>query len=583
MKNLLKRFFSTTKSHKLIVSIVGKPNVGKSTLFNKLSLSNRSLVHPTPGLTRDCLDITVYKTLEIPIELRDTPGIQYLENKRERSNFDTYVTQVNKNTYTTAQYDVMAEQMLIRTKESIEESDCVLFLVDGKNGISEQDMCISRWLKTQFPNKPTFMLANKIDTEKIELESYNDVYSLGFKDPKFISAETGQSLHAVWEIIQSFVTDDHLKAYKQKIVDRKNKIQTFKKEFLEECKSLKESSKRVKIDMTEVSREYDFLNRDLYLLSDLDNDAIPLSNLILSPKINDISSLTYYNKYKNLPIRIALFGRPNSGKSTFFNNILKKEKSLIHHMAHTTKDPVESRLIYKGRRIDLIDTAGIDKQLIRDPKDADYGVFYRNLEVLREAQVHIIVVDAMNAFRVKDMDMIHRSTKEGRGIILLVNKWDLVDPKWHQKAIKYMKEQVKSSFPGENSCPMIFGSALTGTGIENILDSALGVYENWNLRISTSLLNNWLNKFKKLTSNDYESLVKRQQVLRIRFISQIKTRPPTFAIFVNDKTKFKPHIFKFVKNKLAEEFKIFGVGIKTVIKQCDKMDFRRRMQRLIKG
>lgn len=565
----------------MIVSIVGKPNVGKSTLFNKLSVSNRSLVHPTPGLTRDCLDTTVYRTLTVPIEIRDTPGIQYLEDKDARRQFDDSHIFTQRSTYTPEQYDEIAEQMLRRTKESIEESNLIFFMVDGKTGISEQDRIISRWLRSNFPDKPTFMLANKIDNPEVEIESYNDVYSLGFEDPIFVAAEGGDNLHAVWEKIQTFVTPEKEAIFEKLKAQRKEKINEFKKKFIEEIKGLMEKDPKSGLDSKTLQREFDYLNRDLHFLSDLDDPQIPIQNLVLSPKVNDKVSLSYYNRYKNLPIKIALLGRPNAGKSTVFNFLLKEERSVVHDIAHTTKDPVVSKLVYKGRRLEIIDTAGIDRALIRDNKSADYGVFYRNLSVLREAQVHVLVVDAMNAFRVKDMDLLQKSLKEGRGLIILVNKWDLVDPKWHQKAISYMKNQIKMFFSGENGCPIFFGSAKSGKGLEKLLDSALGVYENWNLRVSTSLLNAWLVKLKRLTNNDYESLIKKQQVLKIRFITQVKTRPPSFTVWVNDASMFKPHIVKFIKNKLVEEFKIYGVGVKLKIRETNKLDFRRRLNRIL--
>ena len=302
------------------------------------------------------------------------------------------------------------------------------------------------------------------------MESYNDVYSLGFERVDFISAQHGDNMHAVWEIIDNFITDEKVENFKTKTKERRQKVEHFKMKFMQECKNLTMKNKRMKLDLEEIQNSFEYLNRDMHLHSDLDNDEIPIENIILSPKVDDLSSITYYNKYKNLPLKVALFGKTNSGKSTLFNQILKREASIVHHIPHTTKDPIVAKLNYKGKRLEIIDTAGLDKSLIVEEKNPDFNVYYRNLEYLKLAQLHIVVVDALSAFRVKDIDMIRLSLKEGRGTILLVNKWDLIDEKWHLKATNYMKKQIEMMFSGENGCPLIFGSAMTGKGVENILD-----------------------------------------------------------------------------------------------------------------
>jgi GTP-binding protein len=575
MLNSLRRCFAAAKPHQVHVSLIGKPNVGKSTIFNKLSLTDAALVHPTPGLTRDGKSLTVYKTLKVPVCLQDTPGIQFLLDGTKPI-LEHYVMP-NSSEYEPADIKELAKDMFDKTKVSIQESDCVLFIVDCKTGINRDDRTIANWLKKNYPNKAVFLIGNKADSEETEIDSYNDVYSLGFEKVSFVSAETGNNMHAIWEIIDSFIDEAKIEAFKQTIKSRKERINEYKVKFLDEIKTKAAENKNFKLVPKELSHEFDYLNRDLIYADELDNPKVNLDNIILLPKVIEKSGISYYNRFKNLPIKIALVGRPNSGKSTLFNRLIGFNKSLTHHIAHTTKDANSHFFTWKGRRIELIDTAGLQRNLMEDPREADYSVFFRTLNELRMAQIHILMVDAMNAFRVKDLEIIQQSAKEGRGLILFVNKWDMVDEKWHAKAKRYMQQQISHAMGSERSAPLIFASALKGEGVDNLMDLVLGVYENWNARISTGMLNDWLQRFKKLSENDYESLVKRQTILKIRYVTQIKSRPPTFAVFVNNVEFFKPHILKFIKTKLVEEFKLQGVPIRLLAKPADKIEFRRRI------
>ena len=581
MLNSIRRCFAATKLYQIHVSLVGKPNVGKSTLFNKLSLTDAALVHPTPGLTRDGKSITVYKTLKVPIHLQDTPGVQFLL-EGSKAILEHYIMP-NSADYEKSDVKELAKAMFEITKSAIKESDCVLFIVDCKTGISSDDRIIAKWLLQNFSEKKVFLIANKADSEEVEVDSYNDVYSLGFDNVAFVSAETGNKMHSIWEIINSLIDDSKVYAFNQTIKRRKERIEEYKEKFIGEIKEKTASDKKSKLEPKELAHEFDYLNRDVIYASELENPNTNLDNIILLPKIIEKSGISFFNRFKNLPIKIALVGRPNSGKSTLFNQLIGVPKSLTHHIAHTTKDTNSHSFLWKGRRIELIDTAGLQRNLIEDPREADFNVFYRTLSEIRLAQIHILMVDAMNAFRVKDLDIIQRSAKEGRGLILFVNKWDLVDDKWHAKAKRYMQQQVSHAMGSERGAPLIFGSALKGEGVNNLLDLVLGVYENWNVRISTGMLNDWLQRFKKITENDYESLVKKQTILKIRYVTQIKTRPPTFVLFVNNVEFFKPHILKFIKSKMVEEFKLQGVPIRVLAKPADKIEFRKRLKRLMRS
>ena len=529
--------------HKLNVTLLGKPNVGKSTMFNQLTGYNRSLIHPTPGLTRDCNDFVIYNTFETPIKLIDTPGIEFLDSLNKKKVPDNL------------------RQAMDNIKTDIDKSDLVFFLIDGKYSINSDDRKIKDWLKKNFKSKEIVLVCNKCDNEDSEIDVLNDVYSFWDREVLFVSAENGNNMHALWERLRDSITEEKKSMYSERLKKREVKFKEFRKSWVNELKEFyKEEPKK---DIDKYIEEFDMLNSDLIYHSDLDNDDIELDRIALKPKYYDPRGVTFDNRNKNMPISVAVIGRPNSGKSTFVNTLLKDNRVLTDEKQHTTRDPIQISTNFRGRRIELIDTAGLSKSL-EQGQTVDTMVYYKNLSVIRQCQVHIIVADALTAFKVKDFDIIQQSCKEGRGVIVLVNKWDLMPHKFKNKAIKYMKDQIRRNLGSESSVPFVTASCLHNTGLAKIEDLILSVYEHWNARVSTGLLNNWLQKLKRITENDYKSLVKYKTVHNILYIVQIKTRPPTFAFFVNNIHMFKYNMTNFIKGKIVEEFGLYGVPVRIV-------------------
>lgn len=554
--------FSSAIDHKLNVTLLGRPNVGKSTLFNQLTGHNRSLIHPTPGLTRDCNDYVIYNVLDVPIKLIDTPGIELTE----------HLSKISK--------DSQVLQMMSVVSDNIKLSDLIVFMIDARIGPNSIDKKIRDWLLKDFGHKKILLLCNKTDNDEVENESINEVFTFWNQDVTFISAENGYNIHELWHKFKAYIPESKISLYKDKIITRNQKLTEFKKVWLDNLKL--HATQNSKLDINSVNNEYEMLNRDIVYNSDLDNDDLNLENIILKPKYVQTAGITYDNRNKNMVIKIAIIGRPNSGKSTLVNTLLKNNRVVTDDKPHTTRDPIHISTNFRGRRIELIDTAGISKSLLNS-STVDSMVFFRNIATIRTAQIHVIVVDSLTAFRVKDFEMIQRSCAEGRGVVVLVNKWDLMPQKWHDKAIKYMKEQIRHNLGSESSVPFITCSALQNTGLAKFEDTILSVYEHWNARVSTGLLNNWLQKFKRLTENDYKSLVKFQTVQNILYVTQIRTRPPTFAFFVNKLHLFKPHMTKFFRAKMVEEFGLYGVPIRIIYRGSVYRTFKKsllnRMQR----
>lgn len=537
------KLFSTTIDHKLKVTLLGKPNVGKSTLFNQLTGHQRSLIHPTPGLTRDCNDYVIYNVLDIPVKLTDTPGVELAEHLKSPATNSQTLSMMNMVT------------------DNLQSSDLIVFMVDTKAGLGFIDKQIKNWLLKNFRDQKMMLLCNKTDNEEVEFEAVNDIYTFWDKDVTFVSAENGYNIHELWQKLKNYIPEQKISVYEDKLAARKTKLSEFKNAFLDGVKAYAEQNPKVTVKTVE--EEYDMLNRDIVYNSDLDDDDLNLNNIILKPRYAEMSGITYDNRNKNMPIKIAVVGRPNSGKSTLVNTLLKNNRVITDDKPHTTRDPIHVSTNFRGRKIELIDTAGISKSLL-DNTLIDSMVFFKNIATIRKAQIHVIVVDALTAFKVKDFEIIQRSCAEGRGVIVLVNKWDLMPQKWHDKAINYMRDQIRRNLGSESSVPFITCSAIHNTGLNKFEDTILSVYEHWNARISTGLLNNWLQKFKRLTENDYKSLIKFQTVHNILYVTQIRTRPPTFAFFVNKLHMFKPHMTKFFRAKMVEEFELYGVPVRIV-------------------
>ena len=554
IKSLIKKTQKNFIKKKIEISLIGSPNVGKSTLFNNLINEKESLVHPTPGLTRDCKNTKIHNVLDIPIVINDTPGLNLYKKYLNNIEF----------------------QMKEMVEKNINQSDIIFFLVDAKHGTTKADYFIRDWLLKNFDDKNIVLLGNKSDDEFIEMNAYNDLYSFWKKDIIFISAIEGNNIHSIWEKIKDNINKEDSENYKEILKKRKKIIKDFKKDLEKTYKNYAKDNKE--FDIKEHLNEFDTLNRDIIYNSDIENEEIPIKNKFLLPKYETKSGISYDNKYKNLPLTISIIGRPNSGKSTLVNNLLKKNMVITDSQKHTTRDPIELSTNFRGRRIILMDTAGLDRNLIKDRKSIDAMIFYRNINKIKNSQIHIILVDALNAFRVKDLDIIQNSVKEGRGTIVIVNKWDLIDEKFYNKAIKYIKNQLKDNLGSEKSVPILFANSLNGKGLNDLQDIILNIYENWNIRVSTGLLNDWLKRFKKLCENDYKSMIKENVIMNLLYVTQIKTRPPTFAFFVNDIRFFKKNMTKFFKARLVEEFKLYGVPVKIVYRGVKHKHFIKKLQ-----
>lgn len=437
-----------------VVSIVGRPNVGKSTLFNKLIKERKAIVDDTPGVTRDKLYGEIKwngKTLIVV----DTGGL-VIDGK------DEITSGVKKQVYS-----------------ALEESDFIIFMVDGKDGITAQDESIARVLRKLKNKKTIFLAVNKIDNYK-QIPNVYDFYSLGFGDPYPISAISGSSeLADIFDVISS-------------------------------------SSKESLGEKEEV-------------------------------------------------IKIAIIGKPNVGKSSILNCLLKEERALVTPIPGTTRDSLDSRLCKNGKDFILIDTAGLRRKSKISSNIERYSTI-RAISSIEKADVVLLVLDANEPVSDQDQKVASVIKNRFKPSIIIANKWDMLSDK-SSIVLNSLKEHILSSLHFIDYSIVLNTSALTKKNIDRILDLAMLAYENCSMRIPTSELNKAVEEIILMTN---PPTGKSGKQLKIYYVTQSNIKPPEIVFFVNDSKIIKPQYERFLEKKLRERFDFTGSPIKLVFRNKKK-------------
>ena len=570
-------FVKTLKDDIFTVSLVGRPNVGKSSLFNRLAGGKHALTDSLPGLTRDRNEV-ITNLWEVPVRLVDTAG---WENNKEVKESD------------------VKRKMMEQTANALIYSDLALFLVDVRAGITPEDRLLANWLRKRQAEqtkvfgegagamqtlddikvKKIILVGNKAENSD-DTDIYADIYSLGFGEPILVSAEHGDGLHDLIGEIDSEIPKEKKDEYEERRIRRIEKHLKLRDKFKAELIAVKEDSENPdEIDINEWEREFDIFNRNPEENSDLDSDNdINAEESMTTNFFNAGPGVTSDNIYKKKSIQISIVGRPNVGKSTLVNSLLKENRVIASDLPGTTRDAISVQWVYKGKKIQLVDTAGIERR-VRLKSKAEHMVQQSTMKTIKYSHVVVCLIDALDAFRVQDMSVAQHIVKEGRAVVLVVNKWDLVTDDWRSKASKFMHKQVEKSLGETKGMPLLFVSALTNYKMDKLMDEVLRTYERWNMRVSTGLLNDWLNRFKKTQNMPSDS----GESLKIRFITQLKSRPPTFSVFVNDKGLFKDNYLKYMKNQLAKEFELEGTPIRFIIRDNIYKKEKKSMEKIQKS
>jgi GTPase len=456
---------------KPIVAIVGRPNVGKSTLFNRLTGQRKAIVEDIPGTTRD----RIYGDVEWAgktFRVIDTGGLE-LEPATD-----------------------MMSSVVNQVGVAVDEADMILFAVDSVDGVTAADEEVARLLregavagggasKPRSARKPVIVVAGKADNEA-RREMANEFYALGFEDVVPISA-----LHG--------------------------------------------------------SNSGDLLD-------------LMLARLPETPPIED---------EEDDRLRVAIVGRPNVGKSSLLNKLLGQERVVVSDVPGTTRDAIDTEIEYAGRRFVLVDTAGIRRRGKVEPGIEKYSVL-RSARSVERADVIAILVDATEMVTSQDLHIAGDVEREGKGAVLVVNKWDLVEKDTH--TIERYLEEIGREFNFMRWVPSVFISALTGQRVQRVLDEAIAVEQERQKRVSTGQLNEVV---EKAISAHPPSPHKGRQ-LKVYYATQAAVAPPTFIFFVNDPNLVHFAYERFLENTLREAFGFRGTAVRLRFRERKKDESRRR-------
>lgn len=444
------------------VALVGRPNVGKSTLFNRLVGKRLALVDDTPGVTRDRREGAA-KLGDLNFTAIDTPG---LEEAPEAA---------------------LEGRMRRQTDLAIASSAVCLFIIDARAGVTPLDQAFAKILRAS--GKPVILLANKSETKIGEAGVY-DAYELGLGDPVAISAEHGEGLGELFNALEPYLAAD----------------------------------------------ESDEEDEDV----DWDN---PLK-----------------------PLRVAIVGRPNAGKSTLVNRLIGEERLLTGPEAGITRDSISVEWRWRGKDRDwpvkLFDTAGMRKKAKVQSKLEKLSVADA-LRAIQFAEVVVLLTEADAPFEKQDLQIADLALREGRALVIAVNKWDLVENR--DAAMRDLREKAARLLPQAPDVPLVPLSALTGAGLERLMPAVTKVYVDWNARVKTSDLNDWLHE---ALARHAPPAVSGQRI-KIRYIAQIKSRPPTFVAQCTRAEDLPTAYKRYLINGIRDAFDIKAVPIRLILKKPD--------------
>lgn len=432
---------------KPLVAIVGRPNVGKSTIINGLAQKRVSIVENIPGVTRDRIYCDV-QWLDREFTLIDTGGIEFRTEE-----------------------DQISDGIRLQAQLAIEEADVILFVTDARVGLLDDDIVIAEMLRKT--RKPVVVAVNKVDTEAQEMDIY-EFYALGLGDPIGVSA----------------------------------------------------------------------------------SNRIGFGDLL--DKISE-GFPKYTPRESEDIIRTAIVGRPNVGKSTLINSLLGYERSLVADEMGTTRDAIDSLWTHKGKKFVLVDTAGMRKKNKIDEPLEKYSVI-RSIRAIDDCDVAIFVLDAKDMLTEQDKKIIGYIHEAGKGLILMVNKWDLIEKDNHT-SVEFEKE-IRDGLPFAPYVTILFGSGLTKQRIHKLGDMIYSVAEQQSMRVSTSVLNDLLEDAKIVNPPPAHA----GRLAKIYYMTQVGIRPPTFVMFVNDVNLIHFSYVRFIENRLREAFNFTGTPIRIVVR-----------------
>ena len=466
----------------VVVAIVGRPNVGKSTLFNRLVGKKIALVDDTPGVTRDRREAEG-RIAELRFRLLDTAGFEDVTD------------------------DSLEARMRAQTEAAIAEADIILFMIDARAGIVPLDKGFAQLLRKA--NKKIHVIANKAEGRAAEA-GINEAWSLGFDEPIALSAEHGLGIADLYSIIGAA------------------------------------------IDETALEKKEEEAQTNLDILPQIDVDV--------SDEVDGDEEEIRWNP--NRFLNVAIVGRPNAGKSTLVNHLVGDERVLTGPEAGITRDSILVPWEWDGRVINLVDTAGIRKRA-KVQKKLEKLAVSDALRSIQYAEVVVLMLDATMPFEKQDLHLADLVEREGRALVIALNKWDLIKNKNETLAI--LKDKCERLLPQLRGVPMVTISGLNGKNIPNLMKAIFKIERNWNIRISTARLNRWLSG---MTQSHPPPAVSGRR-LKMRYVTQAKSRPPTFIAFCSRPEVLPTAYKRYLVNGLRESFDIWGTPVRLWVRGGD--------------
>jgi len=463
------------------LAIVGRPNVGKSTLFNRLVGRRAALVDDAPGVTRD----RRYGEGEVAghrYRVVDTAGLEEA--------FD----------------ESLEARMRRQTEQAVEEADLVFFVVDARAGLTPMDRHFADWLRRA--GRPVVLLANKCEGWASEAGSM-EAYALGLGAPLQVSAEHGLGLQDMQDILLEKMTAGDAPPPEEATPD----------DVFPEGGETPEDEEAP------------------------DGEAAS-------------------DDEKQGPLHLAIVGRPNVGKSTLINRLIGEDRLLTGPEAGITRDAIAIDWVYRGQPVRLVDTAGLRKKAKVVEKVEKLSTS-DSLRSLRFAEVVVLLLDAEAPMERQDLTIGKLVVDEGRALVIGLNKWDLC--KNRDEMLRLLHDRLARSFPQTKGIPVVPLSALQGERLDRLMSAVFAAHRIWNRRIPTAALNRWL----EAVTQAHPPPAPGGRRLRLKYMTQAKTRPPTFAICTSKSTGLPPSYLRYLENALREDFDLPGTPIRIFLRVRD--------------
>ncbi len=457
----------------LTLALAGRPNVGKSTLFNRLIGKAMAMVDDRPGVTRDWREGKGH-LVDLSFRVLDLAG---LEDEAPQGS--------------------LAARLTAQTEAVLRQADIVLVIVDGLAGVRPDDKAVAR--RVRVLGKPTLVLVNKCESPRLP-PGYHEAEALGFPDVLPISALHGEGLADLAAALRPYV---------------RAAAKTEPSEAGEDVEAFEDDSGR-----EDESEDVDV------------------------PKA----------------LNLALIGRPNAGKSTLVNRLLGQERVLTGPEAGLTRESIATVWTYHQQTFRLIDTAGLRRRARRDGELETMSA-EETLRAIRLAHVVVLVMDAQAPFDKQDYTLAQHVIKEGRALVIALNKWDATDRK--PETLRLVKAKIVASLAQAEGVPLVTLSALKGSGCDTLMDAVMRAFTVWNLRVSTGALNRWLEDVE----NENPPPLTEGRRIKLRYATQVKARPPTFALWVNKPVELPESYMRFLTGRLRAKFGLPGVPIRWLLRK----------------